>query len=80
MNNLLSREYAPVIQTEIMDNNYLFWKVVLAGIKDTKKEWIFTLNFIFQDNYQTGSPEARFTIKMFHPNIRDRDQIYALIF
>ena len=38
MNNLLSREYAPVIQTEIMDNNYLFWKVVLAGIKDTKKE------------------------------------------
>ncbi len=75
MNKLKNSQDISVKKTERIDNNDLIWKVVFEGPKETAYEdGIFTLKFVFPNNYPTGGPEALFITKMFHPNVSEGDQ------
>ena len=75
MNYLTSSENVPVNKVERIGDNNLIWKVVFDGPEATAYEdGIFTLKFVFPNNYPTGGPEALFMTKMFHPNVREGDQ------
>lgn len=70
MKYLLKSENIPVNKVERIENNDLHWKVVFDGPEETAYEdGIFTLEFIFPNNYPEKGPEARFITKMFHPNV-----------
>ncbi len=70
MNNLKNSELVPVTKVERIDNNDLIWKVVFEGPDESPYEdGIFTLKFIFQNDYPISGPEARFMTPMFHPNV-----------
>ncbi len=75
MNYLTKSENVPVNKVDKIGNNNLIWKVVFDGPEATAYEdGIFTLKFVFPNNYPTGGPEALFMTKMFHPNVRESDQ------
>ena len=70
MKYLLKSENIPVNKVERIENSDLHWKVVFDGPEETAYEdGIFTLEFIFPNNYQEKGPEARFITNMFHPNV-----------
>lgn len=70
MNDLKTSELVPVTKAERIDNNDLLWKVVFEGPDESPYEdGIFTLKFIFPEDYPTHGPEARFMTPMFHPNV-----------
>ena len=75
MLKLKNSKYFTVRKTERIDNNDLVWKVVFDGPEETAYEdGIFTIKFKFPNEYPTKGPEGIFITKMFHPNIRERDQ------
>ena len=75
MNYLTRSENVPVNKVDRIGGNNLIWKVVFDGPEATAYEdGIFTLKFVFPNNYPTGGPEALFMTKMFHPNVREGDQ------
>lgn len=75
MDNLKNSKYISIRKTEKIDNNDLIWKVVFDGPEETAYEdGIFTLKFVFPNNYPQGGPEALFITKMFHPNVREDNQ------
>ena len=75
MNKLKNSKFISVRKTERIGNNDLIWKVVFDGPEETAYEdGIFTLKFIFPNDYPTKGPEALFITKMFHPNVREGDQ------
>lgn len=75
MDNLKNSKYISIRKTEKIENNELIWKVVFDGPEETAYEdGIFTLKFVFPNNYPEKGPEALFITKMFHPNVREGDQ------
>ena len=70
MNDLKTSQLVPVTKAERIDNNDLLWKVIFEGPDESPYEdGIFTLKFIFPEDYPTHGPEARFITPMFHPNV-----------
>lgn len=71
MKYLEKSENVPVNKVECIDENKkLIWKVIFEGPEESPYEdGIFTLKFIFPEDYPKKGPEARFITKMFHPNI-----------
>jgi ubiquitin-conjugating enzyme E2 I len=75
MNYLTTSENVPVTKVERIDGKNLEWKVIFEGPEASAYEdGIFTLKFVFPQNYPTGGPEALFITPMFHPNVRVGDQ------
>ena len=75
MDKLKNSNYASIRKTERINNNDLEWKVVFDGPEETAYEYgIFSLKFIFPNDYPTHGPEGIFITPMFHPNVRVPDQ------
>ncbi len=75
MEKLKNSNYLSIRKTERINNNDLEWKVVFDGPEESAYEdGIFTIKFIFPNNYPKGGPEGIFITKMFHPNVRVPDQ------
>lgn len=75
MAKLKNSKYVSIRKTERIDNNDLVWKVVFDGPEETAYEdGIFTIKFVFPNDYPTHGPEGIFITKMFHPNVRVPDQ------
>ena len=56
-------------------------KVVFEGQDESpNKDGIFTLKFIFPDDYPIHGPEARFISPMFHPNVNESSNSHVCIF
>lgn len=57
---------------ELDDPNDLHkWKVHMAGPEGTPyEEGVFTLSFVFPDNYPFKHPDVKFITPMYHPNIK----------
>lgn len=80
MDDLKKSELVPVTKTERIDNNNLLWKVIFEGPHESPYEdGIFTLKFIFPEDYPTHGPEARFITPMFHPNIDNSSDNHVCI-
>ena len=80
MNDLKTSELVAVTKAERIDNNDLLWKVVFEGPDESPYEdGIFTLKFIFPEDYPTHGPEARFMTPMFHPNVNAKKDNHVCI-
>ena len=57
---------------ELQDpNNIHKWTVHMAGPEGTAyEEGVFTLSFVFPDNYPFKCPDVKFVTPMYHPNIK----------
>ena len=52
-------------------NNIHKWTVHMAGPEGTAyEEGVFTLSFVFPDNYPFKCPDVKFVTPMYHPNIK----------
>jgi len=80
MNDLKTSEHVAVTKAERIENNDLLWKVVFEGPDESPYEdGIFTLKFIFPEDYPTQGPEARFMTPMFHPNVNAKSDNHVCI-
>ena len=80
MNDLKTSEHVAVTKAERIENNDLLWKVVFEGPDESPYEdGIFTLKFIFPEDYPTHGPEARFMTPMFHPNVNAKKDNHVCI-
>ena len=80
MEYLTKSENVPVNKVERIDNNDLLWKVIFDGPEESPYEdGIFTLKFIFPNDFPKSGPEARFITPMFHPNIDPKKDQHVCI-